>query len=325
MSQLLIPYVVAVTYGESKESKESGEEQAPLRGWFPKTSGFADHYLIGMPGNIVAALYENHAYALRVHQTLLAEGYNVDMFPCMKWSMHPMKSDFVKTNLMPTLSRMAREALGDHLVATPMVDSSVHTLYFTGNALSGRDEVQHSALLSLHLRVHQFVMDISLQRLELPELEPTHLELLNLKIVKILHQRAQRVNSMGLFEVGDDAEEKVHQCMFFTFCNGHVKVTFVGMLREVRAVVDRIRNIRPFVPATHVLPCAVKGDWECLHRNAVFQKNHAQRRSIETKNAVLITCDQNHQVLLSALTAEDASAGGQAFQEMLSMYRKVTK
>lgn len=319
----MIPYVVAVTFLES-------EDKVPLRAWFPKTTGFADHYLLGVDVNVVAALYENHAYALNVHTRLLKEGYHpedVDMFPSMKWSMHPMKIDFVKGHLLSRIERMAREEVGEQFTATPVVNSAVHALYFTGNAITGRDVARHAAVLSLHHRVHQVVMETTLQRVDLPELEPEHLELLNLKVLKILHQRVQRVNSMGLFAVGDEAEEKAHQCIFYTFHNKQVKVSFVGMLREVRAVIDRIRNIRPFLPATHTLTLPVVGDWECLHRNAVFQKNHTQRRTIETKHAVLITCgdSSDKKVMLSALTAEDAFGGSQAFQEMLSTYRKAGK
>jgi hypothetical protein len=64
-------------------------------------------------------------------------------------------------------------------------------------------------------------------------------------------------------------------------------VTLCGLQREVRAVSDRIRNIRPLCAQFKKLPLpGAHSDWEVLARHNVFQKTNVARLAIENAHSV---------------------------------------
>jgi hypothetical protein len=161
----------------------------------------------------VAAIFEHHAFALKAQLALLEHGYHaddMDVFPSCAWPVHPLKLDFVRQNLMPSLRRIAREQLGPEAQLQPMLATDSSTIFFVGDGITGRTDARHHALIQCHRALHRFIQDVSLQRVELTELRDKHREVLQLKLDKLMQERARRVRSMALHGVGDEASSETN-------------------------------------------------------------------------------------------------------------------
>lgn len=306
---LMIPFVVTIRHPDVLPDT--------VLPWFRKCAGFQDFYLYG---EACAAIFSNMAYAILAVRSLRSNQYEgVDSFPILAWHVHPLKLEFVRLNLLPTFNKIVRA----HTKSTNDVDTKLqtatNTIYLEGPAISGRNDEELARCLAMHHDVHRLVTEISLQRVECQEVREQHTQVLQLKIKQILAQRARLVQSMGIHAVGDEDATASNVMFRTTVKDQGILITFCGMLREVRACVDRLRNIRPLCPQQkHV---AIRnGDWETLCRFNVFQKNNAARLELEEKHAVHFKPD-NTSVLVCAVTASDLERGERAFLEYLSTIR----
>jgi hypothetical protein len=300
----IVPYALSV----STELYHS----SVLSDWFEKCAGYLKkielshlHYII----------FQHQAYATKVYRHLIENGYNeqeLDLFPACIWIVHPLKMNFIRDNLMTSLESIVKECYKDNI---PTIMIHVTTITFIG--ITGKTEGSHSSAWELYHHVGKLIDQINIQSIHFENLQPKHKGVLDLKVKQLIKSRENLVRKMSLHDIGSELNrENTISYAIQTSKEGFLLLFVCGLIREMRSIRARIRNIEPLIcPQFKQIPL-LKGDWEVLAKYSTFQKNNVRRVAIEENHSVSIKHECVN-VFIYALCADDLIHGELEFVEFL--------